>query len=195
MRYLTLQSISIIQNLLHPPTTRMRIAHSGRIGSTWRLPGALRKTSENNIFKPNKPPKPRTSGAKSEWPSRCNAFAIARFLVCFCDLDLEPMTLIYKPDLRILNMYTKNQFNGDFLVWRFGDKTFVKTCISQINFLQQQTTVWLINWPACSWTSSGKFASRCQLSSDGVYRSTVGVSSFTAVQPATAYSCPLSSSR
>ena len=25
--------------------------------------------------------KPRTSGAKSEWPSRCNAFAIARFLV------------------------------------------------------------------------------------------------------------------
>ena len=49
--------------------------------STRRLPGALRKTSENNIFKPNKPVKPRTSGAKSEWPSRCNAFAIARFLV------------------------------------------------------------------------------------------------------------------
>ena len=68
----------------HPPTTRMRIAHSGRIGSTWRLPGALRKMSENNIFKPNKPEKPRTSGAKSEWPSRCNAFAIAHFLVYFC---------------------------------------------------------------------------------------------------------------
>ena len=31
--------------------------YSGRIGSTWRLPGALRKTSENNIFKPNKPEK------------------------------------------------------------------------------------------------------------------------------------------
>ena len=32
---------------------------------TWRLLGALRKTSENNIFKPNKPDKPRTSGAMS----------------------------------------------------------------------------------------------------------------------------------
>jgi len=49
----------------HPPTTRTRIAHGGRIGSTWRLPGALRKTSENNIFKPNKPEKPRTSVAMS----------------------------------------------------------------------------------------------------------------------------------
>ena len=67
----------------HPPTTRKRIAHGGRIGSTWRLPGALRKTSENNIFTPNKPENPRTSGAKSEWPLSCNAFAIARFLVWF----------------------------------------------------------------------------------------------------------------
>ena len=51
----------------HPPTTRMHIdiAHSGWIGSTWRLPGALRKTSENNIFKLNKPEKSRTSGAMS----------------------------------------------------------------------------------------------------------------------------------
>ena len=46
-----------------------------------RSPGALRKTSENNIFKPNKPEKPTTSGAKSQWPSRSNAFTIARFLV------------------------------------------------------------------------------------------------------------------
>ena len=45
-----------------------------------------RRTSQNvrkQFFKPNKPEKPRTSGAKSEWPSRCNAFAIARFLVYF----------------------------------------------------------------------------------------------------------------
>ena len=76
----------------HLPTTLVRIAHSGWIGSTWRLPGALRKTSVNNIFKPNKPEKHRTSGAKSELPSRCNAFAIARFLVCFCTpfLAIDP---------------------------------------------------------------------------------------------------------
>jgi len=37
----------------------------GPDSSTWRLPGALRKTSENNIFKPNKPEKPRTSGVMS----------------------------------------------------------------------------------------------------------------------------------
>ena len=72
----------------HLPITRMRIAHSGRIGSTWRLQGALRKTSENNIFKPNKPEKRRTSGAKSESPSRCNAFAIARFLVFLQRTDI-----------------------------------------------------------------------------------------------------------
>ena len=59
---------------------RIRIVHSGWISSRWRFPGALRRTSENNIFNPNKPEKPRTSGAKSEWPSRCNAFAIVRFL-------------------------------------------------------------------------------------------------------------------
>ena len=65
----------------HLPTTRMRIAHSGRIGSTWRLPGALRKTSENNIFKPNKPKKTQNVWRDIVRPSRCNAFATARFQV------------------------------------------------------------------------------------------------------------------
>ena len=36
---------------------RMPIEYSGRICCTWPLLGALRKTSENNIFKPNKPEK------------------------------------------------------------------------------------------------------------------------------------------
>ena len=68
---------------LRPPRARVV-----RGGSTWRLPGALRKTSENNIFKPNKPE------TQNVWrdvvrPSRCNAFAIARFVVCiFCHFPI-----------------------------------------------------------------------------------------------------------
>ena len=44
--------------------TVSKLLRGGR-GFTWRLPSELRKTSENNIFKPNKPENPRTSGAMS----------------------------------------------------------------------------------------------------------------------------------
>jgi len=44
---------------------------------------ALRKTSENNIFKPNEPEKTQNVSRDVVRPSRYNAFAIARFLVLF----------------------------------------------------------------------------------------------------------------
>ena len=79
----------------HSPTTRTRIAQGGRIGSTWRLPGALRKTSENNIFKPNKPEKSQNVWCDVVRPSRCNAFAIARFLVLLSFLCISAIHCMF----------------------------------------------------------------------------------------------------
>ena len=53
----------------------------GGHGSTWRLPGGTSQNTENNIFKPNKPEKNQNVWRDVVRPSRCNAFAIARFLV------------------------------------------------------------------------------------------------------------------
>ena len=62
----------------------MRIALSGRIGSTWPLPGALRKTSENNIFKPNKPEK---------IPERLARYRSAVEMQCFRNCTLSSLLL------------------------------------------------------------------------------------------------------
>ena len=65
-------------------TSRMRIAYSRRIRSTWRLPRALRKTSENNIFKPNKPEK---------IPERLARYRSAVEMQCFRDCTLSSLLL------------------------------------------------------------------------------------------------------
>ena len=55
-----------------------------RIGSTWPLPGALRKTSENNIFKPNKPEK---------IPERLVRYRSAVEMQCFRNCTLSSLLL------------------------------------------------------------------------------------------------------
>jgi len=59
----------------------------GTTSSAWVV--CRRNFSKRNIFEQKKPRKcwiyARSTGAKSRWPSSCNAFAIARFLV-MCSL-------------------------------------------------------------------------------------------------------------
>jgi len=81
-------------------TSRMRIAYSRRIRSTWRLPRALRKTSENNIFKPNKPEK---------IPERLVRYRSAVEMQCFRNCTLSSLLLTRSVAPRHLNDHCTSQ--------------------------------------------------------------------------------------
>jgi len=75
---------------------RMRIAYGRRICSTWPLPGALRKTFENNIFKPNKPEK---------IPERLARYRSAVEMQCFCNCTLSSLLLTRSAVPRDLHLW------------------------------------------------------------------------------------------
>ena len=75
---------------------RMPTEYSGRICCTWRLPGALRKTSENNIFKPNKPEK---------IPERLARYRSTVEMQCFRNCTLSSLLLTSSVAPRDLHLW------------------------------------------------------------------------------------------